>query len=79
MGNEDETARTMPLEGRTCVMDRVTQDELLWVDGVAVLPVGAVVQLGNPNRNATVTGIRLWAGPERATVFLDVDVEVVGP
>lgn len=69
---------TYKLSDRTIILD---QDEglHLFVSGVIPLPVGSVVQLGDPNRDAVVTRVRLIVGPQdEATLCLDVDVKPAG-
>ena len=61
------------LENGTLVMEG--NEQLFFLDTALVLPVGASIQLGNPNRDYRVIGVRLL-GPTavggEATVCLDV-------
>lgn len=75
---ESQPLRT--LHQQTLVHDRSTARNVLWIDGVVTLPVGAVVELHDPetvtNVNAPVVGIRLLAaaGNHGPQVCLDVEV-----
>lgn len=64
------------LDPRTLVFDRERQRQVMWIEGVVPLPVGAVIELASPNVNAEVVGVRLIAGTATipATVCLDVRV-----
>lgn len=64
---------SVKLDGRTLVFDKSANSQLLWIDGVVVLPVGSLIQLAAPNRDAVVVGIRFWATRE-ATVILDCEI-----
>jgi hypothetical protein len=59
--------------GETIVFDSKRQHQVMFLEGIVVLPVGSTVQLGNPNVDAIVVGIRLW-GSNPASVILDCDV-----
>jgi len=67
---------TLDVEPRTLVLDTKTNQRVLWLKGIVALPVGSVVQLGDPNADATVTGIRLLAGPKDHPAIVVLDVEV---
>ena len=69
---------SMPLDKRTRIIDSETNETITDIDGVVVPPIGAVIQLAKPNRDATVVGVRVLAGPNTALVVLDVTVERVG-
>ena len=71
----EETPR-LPLDGRTLIFDAVTQNAVMWIDGVVLLPVGALVQLGPPNVDAPVTSVRLQAGTKTGSALVVLDVEV---
>ena len=71
--------REVPLYGRTLIFDRERQEQIGWIDGVVVPPVGAEVELSalpdiRKNLSAFVTGVRIAFGPKDASVTLDVDV-----
>ena len=65
---------TLELAGYTIVVDRERQEVVMRIESVLVLPVGAIVELTDPNVDATVVAVRLLAGNTRmpATVCLDV-------
>lgn len=65
-----ETPRLRVAE-ETLVFDRVSERQVMLLDGTVVLPVGAVIELMEPGADVTVVGIRLLAD---GTVCLDVDV-----
>jgi hypothetical protein len=46
---------------------------LAFVEGVVWPPVGSVVELGNPNRDAIVRDVRLRLFPSKASVVVRVD------
>lgn len=56
------TTPTLALDGRTLIFDRKRNMQVMRLDGVVVLPVGAEIELVEPNVNARVTGVRLLAG-----------------
>ena len=60
----------------TFVHDRARNVQILQIKGVVVLPIGAEVELTNPNVNAVVTGVRLLAGNDRLPVHVCLDVDV---
>lgn len=49
------------LDGMTVIHDRERNRQVMRVQGVVVLPVGAEVELMYPNVKATVIGVRLLA------------------
>ena len=67
------------LKVETSILDQDEQtlaivDECLWP------PVGAVVELGKPNRDAVVREVRLQLFPEQASVLITVqDLGEVAP
>lgn len=67
---------TPELGSWTAIHDRARNLQVMRIQGVVVLPVGAEVELVDPNVNAKVVGVRLLAGTNRfpAHVCLDVDV-----
>jgi hypothetical protein len=64
------------LGGRTLVHDRMQGREVMVIDGLVVLPVGAEIELSRPNVNATVTGVRLLVGTDSRPADVCIDVEV---
>lgn len=63
--------------GQTLVNDLKNSRQLLWIDGVLVLPVGAEIELLNPNVSAKVVRVRLLAPAlPQNTVRVCLDVEV---
>jgi len=65
---------TLPVDNRTLLFDVNSHQQVMWLEGVVNLPVGAVVELAYPNEDATVVGVRLLAGPTSALLCLDLDV-----
>ena len=49
---------------------------VLWIDGVLLLPVGAVIELAGGTASATVTQVRLRGATPGATPLLVLDVNV---
>ena len=76
----DEHGRYTPTASRlaesTIIFDRKRNQQVMVVEGVVVLPVGAEVELLNPNVNATVVGVRLLAGNTMIPVQVSIDVDV---
>jgi hypothetical protein len=78
----ERTTPTIELDRRTLVFDRERNKQVMRLDGVVVLPVGAEIELIEPNVSAIVTGVRLLAGwPTKngskgnpSTVCIDVKV-----
>jgi hypothetical protein len=73
---------TLALGGETLVFDRKRNMQVFRLDGAVVLPIGAEVELVEPNVNAKVVGIRLLAGrpatpaDEGYPMVVCLDVEV---
>ncbi len=64
---------------RTLVTENDGEGQLLWIDGVLPLPVGARIELGKPRKDAVVTGVRLVAtGSSAPDLVLDVRLEEAG-
>ena len=64
------------LAPKTLVMDIETHQQLFWIDGLVVLPVGTVVELAEPNVDAVVERVRLLAGGTQHPVMVTLDVRV---
>ena len=64
------------LDPYTMVVDRARQEVVMRIEGVVVLPVGSIVELTDPNVDATVVAVRLLAGNERIPMRVCLDVEV---
>jgi hypothetical protein len=64
------------LRQETFVHDRARNEQIMRIQGVVVLPVGAEIELVTPNVNATVVGVRLLAGSDHVPVAVCLDVEV---
>lgn len=63
--------------GQTLVNDVKRDKQVLWIEGVLVLPVGSVIELGDPLRSAKVVRVRLLAPAlPQNTVRVCLDVEV---
>ncbi|MDP9355680.1 MAG: hypothetical protein M3R02_10455 [Chloroflexota bacterium] len=67
---------TLQLGGRTLVFDRARSAQVMWIQGVVVLPVGAEVELVEPNVTARVINVRLLAGYSDIPTALCLDVDV---
>jgi hypothetical protein len=67
---------TVGLAGRTLVYDRERDRQVMWINGVLVLPVGAVIELTEPNVHAVVEGARLLAGHSEVAAMVCLDVRV---
>jgi hypothetical protein len=75
-GSDPEGARpwARPRDGYTLVNARPGNKHLAWIRGAVWIPVGSVVELAQPSRDAVVTGVRLQLLPgDRAVVLVDVD------
>jgi hypothetical protein len=64
------------LEPRTYIHDRTAGKAIMMIEGVVVLPVGADIELTNPNVTAKVVGVRLLTGNETTPVSVCLDVDV---
>ncbi len=84
MSATDEDARVWEaapaaMPKRTLVMEPGGAGQLLWIDGVLPLPVGARIELAKPRKDAVVTGVRLVAtGASVPDLVLDVRLEEAG-
>ena len=67
-------APTLPLFPRTLLFDRVRNMQVGWIEGIVPLPIGAEVELINPNVTAFVVGVRLSNGPHDAALTYDLKV-----
>jgi NMD protein affecting ribosome stability and mRNA decay len=76
--DEDGSRRVLKprLENVTVVHDKKNNVQVMQIQGVVVLPVGAQVELLKPNVSATVIGVRLLAGNDSHPVGVCLDVEV---
>jgi len=78
--DDDEEPRRPPRAGLpslTKILDAGTGRELLEIDGMLPLPVGARIELGSamdpPAQDAIVTRVRLWGAASRSsTLVLEV-------
>ena len=68
----------LDLHPETVILDN-QGTEIVRIKGVVPLPIGAVVQFGNPNVDATVIGVRLLCGPKGQPALLCLDIEVPPP
>jgi hypothetical protein len=58
---------------RTLIHDLDKNHAIAWVDGAVWPPVGTVVELADPNRDAVVIGVRIAILPNHtANVIVDV-------
>jgi hypothetical protein len=64
------------LRPETFVHDRARNLQVMRIQGVVVLPIGAEIELVNSNVTATVVGVRLLAGSDHVPVAVCLDVEV---
>ena len=64
------------LRPETFVHDRTRNEQVMRIQGVVVLPIGAEIELVNPNVKATVVGVRLLAGSDHVPVAVCLDVDV---
>jgi hypothetical protein len=64
------------LRPETFVHDRARNRQIMRIQGVVPLPIGAEIELVTPKVNATVVGVRLLAGSDHVPVAVCLDVEV---
>ena len=64
------------LRPETFVHDRARNQQIMRIQGVVPLPIGAEIELYDPNVTATVVGVRLLAGSAHVPVVVCLDVEV---
>ena len=64
------------LRPETFVHDRARNRQIMRIQGVVPLPIGAEIELYDPNVTATVVGVRLLAGSTHVPVVVCLDVEV---
>jgi hypothetical protein len=64
------------LRPETFVHDRARNRQIMRIQGVVPLPIGAEIELVNPNVHATVVGVRLLAGSGHVPVAVCLDVDV---
>ena len=64
------------LRPETFVHDRARNRQIMGIQGVVPLPIGAEIELYDPNVRATVVGVRLLAGSAHVPVVVCLDVEV---
>src|SRR5215212_1699394 len=64
------------LRPETFVHDRARNRQIMRIQGVVPLPIGAEIELYDPNVRATVVGVRLLAGSAHVPVVVCLDVEV---
>ena len=69
---------THQLGGMTIVHDRQRNVQVMRIQGVVVLPIGAEVELTDPNLSAEVVGVRLLAGTADTPAHVCLDVKVPG-
>jgi hypothetical protein len=63
---------------QTLVMDK-DRRQLLLVEGVLALPLGARIELAEPRMDAVVEGVRLWDTRRGGTPTLVLDVRLETP
>ena len=64
------------LRPETFVYDRARNLQIMRIQGVVPLPIGAEIELVNPHVHATVVGVRLLAGSDQVPVAVCLDVDV---
>jgi hypothetical protein len=64
------------LRPETFVHDRARNRQIMRIQGVIPLPIGAEIELYDPNVRATVVGVRLLAGSAHVPVVVCLDVDV---
>src|SRR5829696_3866192 len=64
------------LRPETFVYDRARNRQIMRIQGIVPLPIGAEIELYNPDVSATVVGVRLLTGSEHVPVAVCLDVDV---
>lgn len=64
------------LEQVTVVFDVKTNNVVLKIEGVVILPLDSIIELTQPNVNAKVVGHRLLPGSDKHPCTIRLDVEV---
>ena len=64
------------LRPETFVHDRARNLQIMRIQGVVPLPIGAEIELYTPDVKATVVGVRLLAGSAHVPVVVCLDVDV---
>ncbi len=64
------------LRPETFVHDRARNLQVMRIQGIVPLPIGAEIELYDPNVKATVVGVRLLAGSAHVPVAVCLDVDV---
>ena len=58
---------------RTLINNLAESRQIAWIDPPIWIPEGSVIELGPPNRDAIVIGVRLQLGPgDDAVILVDV-------
>jgi hypothetical protein len=58
---------------RTLINNLAESRQIAWIDAPIWIPEGSVIELGPPNRDAIVIGVRLQLGPgDDAVILVDV-------
>jgi hypothetical protein len=63
------------LDNRTLVFDRSENREVMWIDKLLALPIGAEIELDDSGLRAKVVSVRLVAGTASRPMVLRLDVE----
>ncbi len=75
-GHRQYVVPTLRLAPYTLIFDRERQRQVMRVRGLLPLPVGAEIELLDPNVSATVIHVRLLAGDSDIPPSLCLDVSV---
>ena len=67
------------LANQTVVQDRKNNRPIMIIEGVVVLPIGAAINLINPNVDAIVVSVRLLPQSENSLIEVAVCLEVEVP
>lgn len=67
---------TVQLSPETLVFDRQRQRQVMRIHGIVPLPIGAEIELVDPNVSARVVNVRLTAGTPTISAALCIDVSV---